>query len=122
ADLRLGETVALPIALVIMILVFGGLLAAAMPLVGAIASIAVGLGGAYALTYAINLDVSTVNVITILGLGLSIDYGLLVVSRYREELTRLLESGAAERRRRGDGAVDEALRRTLNTAGRTVSF
>lgn len=122
ADLRLGETVALPIALVIMILVFGGLLAAAMPLVGAIASIAVGLGGAYALTYAMNLDVSTVNVITILGLGLSIDYGLLIVSRYREELTRILDAGEGGRRRRGDGAVDEALRRTLTTAGRTVSF
>ncbi len=122
ADLRLGETVALPIALVIMILVFGGLLAAAMPLVGALASIAVGLGGAYALTYAMNLDVSTVNVITILGLGLSIDYGLLVVSRYREELTRILDAGEGGRRRRGDGAVDEALRRTLMTAGRTVSF
>ena len=122
-DLRVGETIALPIALVIMILVFGGLLAAAMPLVGALASIAVGLGGAYALTYALNLDVSTVNVITILGLGLSIDYGLLIVSRYREELARILaEDEAGTRRRRGDGAVDEAVRRTMITAGRTVSF
>lgn len=121
-DLRTGEAIALPIALIIMVLVFGGILAAAMPLVGAVASIAVGLGGAYALTYAIELDASTVNVITILGLGLSIDYGLLIVSRYREELTRIVALQEPGRRRRGDGAVAEALRRTLATAGRTVSF
>ena len=59
-----------------------------------------------------------------LGLGLSIDYGLLIVSRFREELTGLVEldAGKSVRRRRGDGAVETALRTTMQTAGRTVAF
>ncbi len=123
-DLRVGETVSLPVALVVMVLVFGGFLAAGMPLAGALASIAVGLGGVYGLSYVLDLDASVVNVVTVLGLGLSIDYGLLIVSRFREELRALVDSddGAAVRRRRGDGAVAEALGTTMRTAGRTVAF
>ncbi len=124
ADLRIGEAVSLPVALVVMVLVFGGFLAAAMPMVGAIASIAAGLGTVYGLSYLMDLDSSVINVVTILSLGLSIDYGLLIVSRFREELHRLVDGddGAAVRRRRGDGAVEEALRATMRTAGRTVAF
>ena len=124
ADLRIGETVSLPVALVVMVLVFGGFLAAAMPMVGALASIASGLGTIYGLSYLQDLDSSVINVVTILSLGLSIDYGLLIVSRFREELHRLVDGddGAAVRRRRGDGAVEEALRATMRTAGRTVAF
>lgn len=123
-DLETGETIALPVALLVMVLVFGGFLAASMPMVGAIASIAGGLGLLLAFSYAIDLDSSVVNVVTILGLGLSIDYGLLIVSRFREELHRLVDvdGGAASRRRRGDGAVTQALQRTMATAGRTVTF
>jgi RND superfamily putative drug exporter len=123
-DLRTGEAIALPIALVAMVFVFGGFLAAAMPLVGALASIAVGLAAVLALTYLMDVDAATINVITALGIGLSIDYGLLVVSRFREELHALVDAdgGAGTRRRRGDGAVATALERTMATAGRTVSF
>ncbi|WP_246169547.1 MMPL family transporter [Actinotalea subterranea] len=123
-DLRTGETVALPIALLVMVLVFGGFLAAAMPMAGALASIAGGLGSVYALSYGLDMDASVVNVVTILSLGLSIDYGLLIVSRFREELHALVDvdQGASVRRRRGDGAVETALRRTMTTAGRTVAF
>jgi len=123
-DLRTGEAIALPIALVVMVLVFGGFLAASMPMLGALASIASGLGLLYGFAHVIDLDSSVVNVITLLGLGLSIDYGLLIVSRYREELHRLLTSdeGRSVRRRRGDGAVVRALITTIKTAGRTVTF
>jgi len=123
-DLSTGEAIALPIALVVMVLVFGGFLAASMPMVGALASIASGLGLLYGFAHVIDLDSSVVNVITLLGLGLSIDYGLLIVSRYREELHRLLTSdeGRSVRRRRGDGAVVQALIATIKTAGRTVTF
>ena len=123
-DLRTGEAIALPIALVVMVLVFGGFLAASMPMLGALASIASGLGLLYGFAHVIDLDSSVVNVITLLGLGLSIDYGLLIVSRYREELHRLLTSdeGRSVRRRRGDGAVVQALIATIKTAGRTVTF
>lgn len=123
-DLRTGETIALPVALVVMVVVFGGFLAAAMPIAGALASIGLGLGAVYGLSHLLELDTSVVNVVTLVGLGLSIDYGLLVVSRFREELRHLVEvdDGRAVRRRRGDGAVETALRRTLATAGRTVAF
>ncbi|MFS0704877.1 MMPL family transporter [Cellulomonas sp. 179-A 9B4 NHS] len=123
-DLRTGELVALPIALVVMVLVFGGFLAAAMPMSGALASIAGGLGSVLALTYVMDVEASVVNVVTVLGLGLSIDYGLLVVSRFREELHRLVDGdgGAASRRRRGDGPVVQAVETTMATAGRTVAF
>lgn len=132
-DLITGELVALPIALLIMVVVFGGFLAAGMPLAGAIASIAGGLGVLMAFSQVIELDSVVVNVVTILGLGLSIDYGLLVVSRYREELhtahTAELaeqEAGPVRRRRarrfRGDDLIDTAVRRTLTSAGRTVAY
>lgn len=123
-DLRTGEIVALPIALVVMVVVFGGFLAAAMPMAGALASIACGLGALFGLTFVMDVDASVVNVVTVVGLGLSIDYGLLVVSRFREELHRLVaeDGGAASRRRRGDGPVVTAVERTMATAGRTVVF
>jgi len=123
-DLRTGETIALPIALLIMVLVFGGFLAAAMPMAGALASIAGGLAVLLGFSYLLDLDASVVNVVTLLGLGLSIDYGLLIVSRFREELHQLVDTdgGAGSRRRRGDGAVIHALERTMATAGRTVTF
>ncbi|MGC0250781.1 MMPL family transporter [Pseudactinotalea sp. Z1748] len=136
-DLITGELVALPVSLLIMVVVFGGFLAAGMPLAGALASIAGGLGALLAFSHVIELDSVVVNVVTILGLGLSIDYGLLVVSRFREELLHAhsaeLSAAAAatdavparRRRRRstgGDDVVRTAVRATLRTAGRTVSY
>ncbi len=123
-DLRTGEAIALPVALLVMVLVFGGFLAAAMPMAGAVASIAGGLAALLAFSYVLDLDSSVVNIVTVLGLGLSIDWGLLMVSRFREELHRLVDDddGAGSRRRRGDGAVLTAVERTMATAGRTVTF
>ncbi len=127
-DLATGEAVALPVALLIMVLVFGGFLAAAMPMAGALALIGTGLGVLLGLSYLMEVDASIVNVVTVLGLGLSIDYGLLIVSRFREELTRLdglegTEAADAPRRRsRKDTRVADALVRTMATAGRTVAF
>ncbi len=123
-DLTTGEAVALPIALVVMVLVFGGFLSAAMPMAGAIASIASGLGSVFLLSYWMDMGAAVVNVVTVLGLGLSIDYGLLIVSRFREELTLIVaaDEGRSVRRRRGDGAVETALRRAMQTAGRTVTI
>ncbi|WP_028046309.1 MMPL family transporter [Cellulomonas sp. URHE0023] len=123
-DLRTGEAIALPIALIIMVFVFGGFLAASMPMAGAIASIAGGLASLLGFSYWIDLDSSVVNIVTVLGLGLSIDYGLLMVSRFREELHKLVDEddGRSSRRRRGDGAVLTAIEHTMATAGRTVTF
>ncbi|RYV52905.1 MMPL family transporter [Pengzhenrongella frigida] len=125
-DLTTGEAIALPIALLVMVFVFGGFLAASIPMAGAIASIGGGLGVLLGFSYFMDLEASVVNIVTILGLGLSIDYGLLIVSRFREELHRLVDGEEAPvgngRRRRGDRAVTTALMNTMATAGRTVAF
>ncbi|HET9657944.1 MAG TPA: MMPL family transporter [Kineosporiaceae bacterium] len=125
-DLGTGESIALPASLLVMILVFGGLLAAGLPIVGAVASIAGALACLLGFSYAIELEASVVNVVTVLSLGLCIDYGLLLVSRYREELRRLhaadVARGLAPDTPPGPQALQGALEHTLATAGRTVMF
>ncbi len=120
-DLEKGETVALPIALVVMLVVFGGFIAAGLPLLGAIASILGAFGALFVTTFITDVDATVINVITAVGLGLSIDYGLLLVSRFREEY----------RSRGGGVGLDVAARRLLRieaigattaSAGRTVAF
>ncbi len=115
-DLQTGEGIALPASLLVMVAVFGGFLAAGLPIVGAVAAIAGALGTLLGFSYLIDLDASVVNVVTVLGLGLCIDYGLLMVSRFREEL-RVHPVDARDR-----AAVVEAVSRTCATAGRTVLF
>lgn len=126
SDLVRGETLSMPAAALIMLIVFGGLLAAGLPLVGAGASIVIGLGAIWVATFATTIDSVILNVISIIGVALSIDYGLLVVSRFREEA--LLDLGARvpdpaqarlEQRRE---VVAQAVVETVATAGRTVTF
>jgi RND superfamily putative drug exporter len=110
SDLRNGEIdFGLPIALVVLLLVFGAVLAGLLPLLMAILSIAVGMGLASLVSQEFQLSTFIVNMITAMGLALGIDYSLFIVSRFREE------------RRRGYGK-DEAIRRTGATAGRAVLF
>lgn len=113
-DLQRGEGIALPIALAIMILVFGGFLAAGLPVLGALLTIGTGLGVLFALSGLMDFDSMVLNVISLLGLALSIDYGLLVISRFREEAAGL---------ERGDRAgLLRAVGATTEQAGRTVLF
>ena len=109
-DTQLGEIIALPLSLLAMIAIFGGLAAAGVPFLGALASIAGGLLAVLGWSYVLDeMDPSVVSVTTVLGLGLSIDYALLVVSRYREE--------------RGAGLDPRtAVERTSATAGRTITY
>ncbi len=116
ADLRTGESIAFAISLVVMVLVFGGFLAAGLPLAGALVSIVGALASLYAFASVVELDSTVVNVVTVLGLGLSIDYGLLVVSRFREEIAGDPRGG------RDRTAVVDAVGRTVARAGRTVTF
>jgi RND superfamily putative drug exporter len=118
-DLVRGELIALPISLLVMVLVFGGFLAAGMPIVGAIASIGGGLVTLLGFSYLIDLDAAVVNVVTVLALGLCIDYGLLIVSRYREELREQLATNTSRSTKQ---ARTTALVATMSTAGRTVMF
>ena len=119
-DLRVGEGVALPLSFVVMVVVFGGFLAAGMPIAGAIASIGGGLAALYAFSYVLDLDASVVNVVTLLGLALCIDYGLLTVSRMREELRALARGRPAADLTAAE--IESATSRTVARAGRTVLF
>lgn len=120
-DLRTGEGIAFPLTLVVMVIVFGGFIAAGLPLAGAISSIGGGLLALFGFAQFTELDATVVNIVTILGLGLSIDYGLLIVGRFREELSRL-RGDDREARNLSDAELDLATARTLSTAGRTVLF
>ncbi|MEU7876659.1 MMPL family transporter [Microbispora bryophytorum] len=108
-DIGLAEAISVPILLIVLAVVFRSLLAAALPLaVGVVAAL-----GTMAVLRLVTLvaDVSTfaIQVVTVLGLGLAIDYALLAVTRFREELGR----GAS---------VATAVERTTATAGRTIAF
>ncbi|MDN5794177.1 MAG: MMPL family transporter [Intrasporangium sp.] len=117
-DLLRGEGIALPLTFVVMFFVFGGFIAAGMPVVGAIAAIGGALLSLFVFSHTIELDATVVNIVTLLGFGLSIDYGLLTVSRFREELA--LARG--ERRGLTQEQIVAATERTVATAGRTVLF
>jgi len=129
SDLVTGEAISLPVALLLMIIVFGGVMAAGLPLAGALVSIVIGLGAIWGLTFLTTVDSFILNVISIIGVALSVDYGLLVVSRYREQLViELAEHGYPPDRSRvprkyaAKEIVQLATRKTVATAGRTVAF
>ncbi|WP_433385683.1 MMPL family transporter [Actinoplanes sp. CA-142083] len=109
ADAALGESVALGALLVVLVLVLGGFVAGAIPLAAALAAVSVTLLGLYGLTALTEVSEFTVNVVTLLGIGLAVDYALLVIARFREE-----------READPDAPVEELVARTTATAGRTV--
>ena len=115
-DLLRGEGIALPLTFLVMFFVFGGFVAAGMPIVGAVVSIGGALLSLFGFSHVVELDATVVNIVTLLGLGLSIDYGLLTVSRFREELAHR-EHDVPTREE-----VARATERTVATAGRTVLF
>ncbi|CNE54950.1 putative RND superfamily drug exporter [Mycobacterium tuberculosis] len=108
-DLLLAETIAIPLTLLLLLVVFRGVVAAVLPLVVGVAA-TVGAFFVLRLIAAVtDVSVFSINLVTALGLGLAIDYSLLMVSRFREELSA------------GHG-VDAAVIRTVESAGRTVVF
>ena len=121
-DLTKGEGISLPLSLLIMVLIFGGFAAAGVPLAGAVAAIAGGLVTLLAFTYVVDLDVTVVNVVTVLGLGLCIDYALLMVSRYREQMHDLWDLTEGGHEEVPAAVRERAMAMTMATAGRTVIF
>lgn len=119
-DGQRGEGIALPVSFAVMIVVFGGFLAAGFPVIGAVASIAGALASLLGFSYLLDLDATAVNVVTVLALGLCIDYGLLMVSRFREELRAMLQGAPVSELTREQ--VAEATATSLDRAGRTVVF
>lgn len=101
------ELVSLPILLILLLLFFRSIVAAFMPIGIAIYTVIGAFAIARLLTHFVTIDTYAVNVVTILGLGLSIDYALLSVNRFREELPE---------------GVDHAVKRMIATSGHTIAF
>jgi RND superfamily putative drug exporter len=108
-DLQRAEIVSLPVALILMLIVFGTVVGALVPLGVGVLAIVGGLGGVFLLTRFTDVSTYALNIVTLIGLGTSIDYSLFLVARFREELA----AGASR---------EDALARSLATAGRAVVF
>ena len=136
-DLTRSEAIGIPLSFLIMAVVFGGFATALLPLGGSAVAITAALAIMMGMTYLFEQQSFAVNVISVMGLGLSIDYGLLIVSRFREELARLRKltpdqygldlSGVRSARARArlealNPRYLRALEVTLATAGRTTFF
>ena len=108
-DLLMMESIAIPLSFVVLVWVFGGLLAAALPLAVGLFAILGSMAVLRAVTLVTDVSIFALNLTVAMGLALAIDYTLLIISRYRDELA--------------DGADrEQALVRTMQTAGRTVLF
>ncbi|MEU1567155.1 MMPL family transporter [Streptomyces mirabilis] len=108
-DLELAELIAIPLTLILLLFVFGSVVAALLPLAIAVIAILGSFAELSLLADVTSVSNTATNLTTALGLGLGIDYGLLMISRFREQLA----TGAS---------VEDAVRRTVHTAGRTVAF
>jgi putative drug exporter of the RND superfamily len=108
-DLKIAEAISIPLTFILLILVFGAMAASAMPLIVGVSAIL----GAFFLLYLISLvtsvSVYSLNLTTGLGLGLGIDYALLIVNRFREELHR-------------GKSVEDSIVDTMASAGKTVFY
>jgi trehalose monomycolate/heme transporter len=108
-DLTSAELISMPIVLALLLVVFGSLVAASLPIVVGACAVFGALGVLHAVALGAEVNSFAVNVASLLGLGMAIDYGLFMVGRFREEQAA------------GRGTA-EAVSRTVATAGRTVAF
>ena len=108
-DIKLSEAISIPLTFILLVFVFGGLVASGMPLLVGVSAILGSFLVMYLLTLFTGVSIFALNLITGLGLGLGIDYSLLIVNRFREEL-------------HAGKSVDEAIKRTVSTAGKTVFY
>ena len=113
ADLRRSELISLPLAAIALLVVFGSVVAAAVPLLVGGAAVVVALAAIFLVAGSVPMSIFVLNLATLLGLGLGVDYSLLMTSRFREEL-----AGRGWR----PEAVEDAVGATARTAGRAVFF
>ncbi len=108
-DIMRAEMIGLPIALVVLLLIFGTVPGALLPLIAGIASVTVTLGMTYFIARDVSLSSFLPNMVTMLGLAVGIDYALFMVSRFREEL-------------KAGRDVETAVSATCQTAGKAIFF
>ncbi len=107
-DLSRSELLTLPLTLIALLFVFGSAIAATMPIAMALMTVSVTLGLLWVVTLAMDISIFALSITTMLGLGVGIDFCLLIVSRFREELV--------------SSSVEQAVVRTVDTAGRAVFY
>nr|WP_263328478.1 MMPL family transporter [Neobacillus sp. Marseille-Q6967] len=107
-DLAKAEMIGLPIALIVLILAFGGLAAASIPLIIGVVSILTTMGTVYFFSYGADLTIFILNIVPMIGLALSIDFALLFINRYKEELKTK--------------SFQEAIEISVATAGKSIIF
>ncbi len=117
ADSERAEAIGVPVALLVLLLAFGAFAAAVVPLLLAGASLLLTYGVIAVLARLLTFDVFLLTIVTMIGVGIGIDYSLFIVSRFREELARLPESPRRERRR-----IAEAVGAAIATSGRTILY
>jgi len=117
ADGERAELIGVPVALVVLIVALGALAAAIVPLMLAGAGLMLTFGLIYILSLLLKFDVFLVTAVTMIGVGIGIDYSLFVVSRFREELARLPMDPRRERRR-----IAQAVGGATATSGRTILY
>ena len=113
ADLRRSEVISLPLAALALLVVFGSVVAAGVPLIVGGTAVLVALAAIFLVASTTPMSIFVLNLATLLGLGLGVDYSLLMTSRFREELAL---------RPPGPTRVADAVRVTVATAGRAVFF
>jgi RND superfamily putative drug exporter len=108
-DLKRAEIVALPVTLLLLVLIFGSVVAALLPISVGVLAIVGGVGGTLFLARFTDVSQYAINVVTLIGLGVAIDYSLFIVNRFRDELA----AGASR---------EDAIAKALSTAGRAITF
>ncbi|MFT4086887.1 MAG: MMPL family transporter [Gordonia sp. (in: high G+C Gram-positive bacteria)] len=108
-DLAMAEGIAIPISFLLLIIIFGGAVAAALPVIVGVSAVVGTMALLRVIASFTDVSIFALNLTTAMGLALAIDYTLLIVTRYREEV-----AGGRDR--------PDAIVRTMNTAGRTVVF
>ena len=108
-DLQRAEYVALPITLILLVLIFASVVAALLPISVGVLAIVGGVGGTLFLARFTDVSQYAINVVTLIGLGVAIDYSLFIVNRFRDELA----AGASR---------EDAIATAMSTAGRAITF
>lgn len=107
-DLIKAETIGLPIALIVLLLAFGTIVASLLPILVGGATVVITLGLLALLGDSVNLSIFVLNIVPMLGLALSIDFALLLINRYREE--------------RNTQSIEQSVQIAIQTAGRSIIF
>lgn len=109
SDLAKAESIAIPLNIIMLLIIFGTAISSGLPMVVALGSVLGSFLTLFAITQITDVSIFALNLVTGLGLGLGVDYALLIVNRFREEL-------------HAGNSVDDSVQRTIASAGRTVFF